>query len=172
LTVGIGQKTEEPEFIRREAMITQGLMMSHVVFGVLGILCGVAIFMDALNANERNLERIKKLSMAVAVFIILSYLIGGYWYVVFYGHDRDIIKAGQWPWAHNYFMEVKEHLFFIPLMLSIYLPVVAYRNDVLRDGNNRKLLLVISALIVLFGLFMEGAGGIISKGVTIGLMVR
>jgi hypothetical protein len=168
----LGSKPGNLNLLRRETMFTQGLMMSHVVFGVLGILCGVAIFMDTLNANERNLERIKKLSMAVAIFIVLAYLIGGYWYVVFYGHDRDIIKAGQWPWAHNYFMEVKEHLFFIPLILSLYLPIVTYRNDVLRDENIRKLLLGISALIVLFGLFMEGAGGIISKGVTIGLMGR
>jgi hypothetical protein len=153
-------------------MLIQGLMMTHVALGVVGILCTVALFMDVLNANEGNTQRIEKLSIAVTVFIILAYLIGGYWYVVYYGHDRDIIKAGAWPWAHNYFMEVKEHLFFIMLMLSIYLPIVAYRNNFLQDRNSRNLLLGISALTVLFGLLMEGAGGIISKGITIGLMGR
>jgi hypothetical protein len=147
-------------------------MMTHVALGIMGILFAVAVFMDVLNANEGNTQRIEKLSLAVAVLIVLAYIIGGYWYVVYYGHDRDIIKAGAWPWAHNYFMEVKEHLFFIMLMLSIYLPIVAYRNNIAQDRGSRNLLLGISALIVLLGLFMEGAGGIISKGVTIGLMGR
>ena len=109
-------------------MLNQGMMMSHVVFGVLGILFAVAVFMDILNANACNIGRIQKLSLVVALCIILSFFIGGYWYVTFYGHDRDIIKAGQWPWAHNYFMEVKEHLFFIILMLSLYLPIAAFKN--------------------------------------------
>jgi hypothetical protein len=146
--------------------------MSHVAFGVLGILLAVAVFMDVLNVNEGNAERIKKLSLAVAVFIVLSYLIGGYWYVVFYGHDRDIIKAGQWPWAHNYFMEVKEHIFFLILMLSIYLPIAVHGKTPLTNRNKRSLILGISLLIILIGMFAEGAGGIIGKGVTMGLMGR
>jgi len=153
-------------------MLNQGFMMLHVVLGVLGILFAVALFMDTLNFNEGHFERTKKISLAVAVCIVLSYLIGGYWYVVYYGHDRDIIKAGQWPWAHNYFMEVKEHLFFLILILSVYLPIAVYRNVPLTDKKKRNLILGISALIVLLGLFTEGAGGIISKGVTFGLMGR
>jgi len=157
---------------KEEDMFVQGLMFSHVMFGVLAVLFGVALFTDTLNACEANRERIKKLSMAVAVFLVLSYLIGGYWYVVFYGAERDIIKAGQWAWAHSFFMEVKEHVFFVPLMLGIYAPIVAYRNDVCRDRGARKLLLAVSTLIILFGIFMEGAGGIISKGLSMGLMGR
>ena len=153
-------------------MFVQGVMMSHVALGVVGILFAVALFMDVLNAHEGNIERIKKLSLAVAVFIVLAYIIGGYWYVVYYGHDRDIIKAGQWPWAHNFFMEVKEHVFFSVLLLAIYLPIAVYGYVPLADKPKRNLILGISALIVLLGFFMEGAGGIISKGVTMGLMGR
>jgi len=153
-------------------MFIQGVLMSHVALGVLSIMCVVALFVDVLNINEGNIERIKKLSLAVAVLIVLAYLIGGYWYVVYYGHDRDIIKAGQWPWAHNYFMEVKEHIFFVLLLLGIYLPIAVYRNVPLAEKQKRNLVLGIAALIVLLGFFMEGAGGIISKGVTMGLMGR
>lgn len=153
-------------------LLNQSFMMSHVVFGVLGILFAVALFMDVLNASEKNAERSKKLSLAVSVCIVLSFLIGGYWYVVYYGHDRDIIKAGQWPWAHNYFMEVKEHVFFVILLLSIYLPIAVHRNVPLTDKKKRNLILGISALIILLGIFTEGAGGIISKGVTMGLVGR
>jgi uncharacterized BrkB/YihY/UPF0761 family membrane protein len=135
-------------------------------------MCVVALFVDVLNVNEGNIERIKKFSLAVSVLIVLAYLIGGYWYVVYYGHDRDIIKAGQWPWAHNYFMEVKEHIFFVMLLLGIYLPIAVYRNVPLAEKQKRNLVLGIAALIVLLGFFMEGAGGIISKGVTMGLTGR
>jgi hypothetical protein len=150
-------------------MLNQGFMMSHVMIGVLGILFTVALFVDVLNANQGNIKRIKKLSLAAAVLIGLSFLIGGYWYVVYYGGDRDIIKAGNWPWAHNYFMEVKEHLFFAMLLLSIYLPIAVHGIAPLTDKKNKNLILGICALIVIIGIFMEGAGGIISRGVTIGL---
>jgi predicted membrane channel-forming protein YqfA (hemolysin III family) len=153
-------------------MFVQGVMMTHVALGVIGIMFAVALFVDVLNVNEGNIERIKKLSLAVAVLIVLAYIIGGYWYVVYYGHDRDIIKAGQWPWAHNYFMEVKEHLFFVMLLLGIYLPIAVYRNAPLMEKEKRCLVLGICALIVVLGFFMEGAGGIIGKGVTMGLMGR
>ena len=153
-------------------MFVQGVMMLHVALGVVGIMFAVALFVDVLNVNEGNIARIKKLSLAVAVLIVFAYIIGGYWYVVYYGHDRDIIKAGQWPWAHNYFMEVKEHLFFMMLLLGIYLPIAVYRNAPLMEKEKRCLVLGICALIVVLGFFMEGAGGIIGKGVTMGLMGR
>ena len=150
-------------------MLNQGFMMSHVLFGVLGILCAVALFMDVLNAGGKNYQRIKILSLAVAVLIVISFLIGGYWYVTYYGAERDIIKAGTWPWAHNFFMEVKEHVFFAMLLLGIYLPIAVYQNTPLTTKKNKNLVLVICALIILIGIFMEGAGGIISRGVTMGL---
>jgi Na+/H+-translocating membrane pyrophosphatase len=150
-------------------MPSQGLMMLHVLFGVLGILFAVALFVDVLNAHEGNYRRIKKLSSAVAILIVLAFLIGGYWYVVYYGADREIIKAGKWPWAHNYFMEVKEHIFFSLLLLSIYLPIAVRGVMPLNSTKKKNLILGICALIILLGLFMEGAGGIISKGVTMGL---
>ena len=153
-------------------MFVQGVMMMHVALGVIGIMFAVALFVDVLNVNEENIGRIKKLSLAVAALIVLAYIIGGYWYVVYYGHDRDIIKAGQWPWAHNYFMEVKEHLFFVMLLLGIYLPIAVYRNAPLMEKDKRCLVLWICALIVVLGFFMEGAGGIIGKGVTMGLLGR
>lgn len=153
-------------------MYIQGVMMTHVALGILGILFAVVLFVDVLNVNAGNIERIKKMSLAIAVLIVLAYLIGGYWYVVYYGQDRDIIKAGQWPWAHNFFMEVKEHIFFAMLLLSIYLPIAVYGNAPLTEKPKRSLVLGVSALIVLLGILMEGAGGIISKGVTMGLMGR
>ncbi len=153
-------------------MLNQMVMMSHVGLGVLGILAAVAMYVDVLNANQGNYQRIKNTSVLVSVFIVLAYLIGGYWYVVYYGHDRDIIKAGPWPWAHNYFMEVKEHVFFLMLMLAIYLPIAVRGGRFLTDKSGKTLVQGVLLLIILLGFFMEGAGGLIGKGVTMGLMGR
>lgn len=58
------------------------------------------------------------------MLIVLAYIIGDSWYVVYYGHNGDIMKAGQWLWAFNYSLEVKEHLFFIMPLFGIYLEML------------------------------------------------
>ena len=76
--------------------------------------------------------------------------------MVFYHIDKALILNGPYPWAHSYFMETKEHLFFIPLILALYLPLVArLRVDVNRAA--RAMVLVVTGLIVVDGLAIEGA---------------
>ncbi len=146
-------------------------VMVHVLFGVLGILLAVALLVYTLNLSEKNIPRIRSLSLYTAVSISLSYLIGGWWYVIYYAHERDIIRASPWKWAHTFFMEWKEHIFFARLFLSILLPIIAYRND-LMVPENRKLLLLVTVLVLLLGLAMDGSGAIISRGVIVGYMGR
>lgn len=47
----------------------------------------------------------------------LSYMLGGWWYVVYYGAkdigDKYNIQNGPWPWSLKFFMETKKHVFFI-----------------------------------------------------------
>jgi hypothetical protein len=146
-------------------------IMVHVLFGVLGIILAVALLVYVLNASEKNIPAIRSLSLWTALSMILSYVIGGWWYVTHYPAERAIIRAGQWSWAHTFFMEWKEHAFFALLFLSILLPVIAYRND-LMVPENRKLLLVATLLVVLIGLAVDGSGAIISRGVIVGYMGR
>jgi len=68
-------------------------------------------------------------------------------------------------------MEWKEHVFFALLFLSILLPVIAYRNDLLVP-ENRKFLFIVTLLVVLIGLAVDGSGAIISRGVIVGYMGR
>ncbi len=151
-------------------LIAEGILLSHVLFGVLGILGGVWVVAEVLNVSESNIKRIKYASIAVALFIWLSYLLGGYWYVEYYGVNRDIILAGPWPWAHSFFMEVKEHVFFSLLFLSTFLPVAVYNSNLHADRSARNLVLTVAGLIVLLGLTMEGFGAVISMGVRMGLL--
>jgi hypothetical protein len=146
-------------------------VMLHVLFGVLGILLAVALFVDVLNVSQKNIPRIRALSVSTAASMILSYLIGGWWYVVHYAPERDIIRSGAWKWAHTFFMEWKEHVFFVLLFLSILLPILAYRND-LMVPQNRNLLLIATMLVVLLGLAMDGSGAIITRGVIVGYIGR
>ena len=103
--------------------------------------------------------------------IWLAYIVGGYWYVVYYGADKAIIKAGPWPFAHGLFMETKEHLFFMVLMLATFLPI-ATAGDAVKRAGGRTVVLWSSALLVLMILAMEGAGAFISMGAKVGLQAK
>ena len=147
------------------------LMMTHVLFGMLCIVSAVWVFVDVLNANEGNLARIRTMSLAVAVCMWLTFLIGGYWYVTFYAADKAAILKGPWPWAHKFFMEMKEHVIFILLLLTTYLPIAAASN-LAANKQARTLVLCVVGLIVLIGIAMDGSGAIIGVGAKVGLMPK
>ena len=145
--------------------------MTHVLFGVGCVLAAVWVFVDALNACESNLKRIQWVSRASAVFMWLSFLVGGYWYVVFYHVDKAIILKGPWPFAHNFFMETKEHLVIMLLVLVTYLPIAA-ANDLAANKDARRVVLWVAGMIALIALMMEGEGATIAMGVKVGLLAR
>jgi hypothetical protein len=151
------------------------MTMPHVLFGVFGILFAVWVAVEAANSSEANQRRLKLASIGTTLFLWLSYLIGGWWYVVYYGadvsnSDKSIILAGPWKWSHSFFMETKEHIFFMMLFLSILLPIVTFRNQIFKDTKVRNLTIVIALTIVILGLGMEGFGAMISKGIKMSLM--
>jgi predicted membrane channel-forming protein YqfA (hemolysin III family) len=145
-------------------------LLAHATIGGLSVLPALWVFVELLNVRENNIERIKIAAILALIFIWAAYLVGGWFYVFHYGADKAIIKAGHWPWAHNFFMEVKEHLFFIVLLLATYLPIVVRRNNLLLNKSARKLSMAVSAMIVIFALTMEGFGSIIAMGVKQGLL--
>ncbi len=147
------------------------VLMTHVAFGMLCILTGLWVFVDTLNARETSLGRIRGVSLATAVSMWLAYLIGGYWYVVFYGGDKALILKGPWPFSHNFFMESKEHLVLMLLMLATYLPIAASQN-VVSNKSARKVVLWVAGLIVLIGMAMDGSGAIIGMGAKLAAVAK
>jgi len=145
------------------------ILMFHVLFGVGCIVTAVWLFVDILHASEANLNRIRNLSRAAAVFMWLAFLIGGYWYVIFYAADKAIILKGPWPFAHRFFMETKEHLVIMLLLLVTYLPIAA-SNNLAVNKEARRLVLWLTAVIALLGLMIEGHGAIIAVGVKVALL--
>ena len=149
--------------------MTEVILMTHVIFGMLCILAAVWVFVDVLNANEANQRRIRVLSVAVPVLMWLTFLVGGYWYVVFYGADKALILKGPWPFSHKFFMEMKEHVVIMLLLMTMYLPIAAAQN-LSANKAARKVVLWLTGLIILIGVAMDGAGAIIGIGVKVALL--
>ena len=146
-------------------------MMGHVFFGVACLLATVWLFVEVLNASESNLKRIRKVSFVAAIFMWLAFVVGGYWYVTSYGADKAVILKGPWPFAHSLFMETKEHLVIMLLMLATYLPIAAASN-LAANKDARRVVLWVAGLVVLLAFTMEGEGGIIAMGVKMGLLAK
>jgi len=145
------------------------LLLSHPLFGVLGILAGVWVLVDALNVTPQTEGRVRSVSLLAAALIWLAYLFGGYWYVFSYTPEKAIILKGPWPFAHAFFMETKEHAFFMLLLLATFLPIAA-RNKLAASPGARKLVCWTAVLVIGLGLMMDGSGAFISMGVKLGLM--
>lgn len=145
------------------------ILLAHASCGVLGSLAALWVFIEALNARPESAGRIKTAALVGAIAMGAAWILGGYWYVHFYPAEKAIILKGPWPFAHNIFMETKEHLFFITGLLSFYL-VIAVRDKVYANAAARKMVLSVSMLIVLTGLAVEGAGAVIDHGVKVALL--
>jgi len=147
------------------------ILMAHVLSGVACVVTTVWVFVDVLNASPSNQARIRRMSCAVAVFMWLAFVIAGYWYVFDYPADKAVILKGPWPFAHRFFMETKEHLVILLLLLTTFLPIAA-TNNLAANKDARRVVLWVAGLIILLGLTAEGDGGIIAMGVKVGLLAR
>ena len=145
------------------------VLLAHAAFGVTGCLAALWVFIDTLNPRAGNAERIRSAALIAAVCIAAAWVCGGYWYVHFYPAEKTLILAGPWPFAHNLFMEIKEHLFFVTGILAFLLPI-ATRESLHTNTAARKLVLSVAALIVVTGMAIEGAGAVIDHGVKVALL--
>jgi hypothetical protein len=111
------------------------------------------------------------LSRGAAVAMWLAFLVGGYWYVALYPADKAIILKGPWAFSHNIFMETKEHLVILLLLLTTYLPIAA-ANNLANNKDARRLVLWVAGLIVMLALTVEGEGAFIAMGVKVALLAK
>jgi hypothetical protein len=145
------------------------ILLAHSTFGVFGTMSALWVFVETLNAREENSGRIRTAAVAVALCMIATWILGGYWYIHFYPLDKELILNGPWPFAHTLFMETKEHLFFITLILSFYLPIAA-SDKLYANSIARRIVLCVAMLIVLTGLAIEGSGAVINHGAKVALL--
>lgn len=143
----------------------------HSTVGLLFILLAARVFTESLNVSDNNLARIRGLSLATAIFMWAVLLLGGCCYVFYYAPSRMVIMKGPWPAAHRFFMETKEHVVFVILLLATFLPILA-SNDIVRNRSARALMLWVSGLMVGLGASVEVAGNIIVMGAKVALMAH
>jgi hypothetical protein len=145
------------------------ILLIHPTTGVLAVLCAVWLVTETYSPSPQNIARVHLAAKLVAVLMVLTWVAGGYFYTLHYAVEKAIILKGPWPWAHDFFMETKEHLFFIPLVLSLFLPF-AVTSDLLKSNGARNVVRATAALVILSSLAIEGAGAMINMGVKVGLM--
>ena len=149
--------------------VSDSVLLAHAGFGVAGCLAALWVFVETLNAQKSNVSRIRAASLLTASCMAAAWICGGYFYVHFYPAEKAIILKGPWPFAHNVFMETKEHLFFVTGILALLLPVVT-REELYVNAAARRLALAVASLVLITGLAVEGAGAVIDHGVKVGLM--
>ena len=140
------------------------------MFAVFGVITTVWVLVEVLNASERNLKRISVASITTALFMMLTWITSGYWYIAYYAADKALILKGPWAFAHSLVMETKEHVFFSVLILSLFLPIIALRNNLAINKSARMLVYVVTVLIILSSIALEGAGALISFAVRMSLL--
>jgi hypothetical protein len=136
---------------------------------VLGCLSAIWVFFEVRQATFANRGRIRTAAVLTAVSMAAAWIFGGYWYVRFYPPEKTLILGGPWPFAHNFFMETKEHLFFATAILAFLLPLASLEKlDI--NATSRRLVLTVAVLVVFTGLALEGAGAVIDHGAKIALL--
>lgn len=135
----------------------------HLGFAILGIDAFLWLLGEVVANAASGRRRAISASVGLVAFL-LTWIIGGYYYVKFYGPlVKPIIKAGSAPWAHAIAMEAKEHIFLfaIPIAFTIYFLSRLDAGE-LQSLNLRKDFIRLIVIVVGLGLSLGLMGFIIS----------
>jgi len=141
-------------------------LSSHVIFGLIGVIAVYAVWMSLLKKNP-SIGFLKYASLTAFVSYMVSWISGGYYYVLYYGSNvKPLIKGGDYSWAHIVVMETKEHVFlmlpFGALVLAAAFWLVGDR--VLSDQKLRRTLSIFTAIIAIIAIAITISGILISGG--------
>lgn len=141
------------------------LTLNHARAGIAAIFSFLLVFVELISPQEKPGRRIKIFVTLATFFLIVSWILGGYLYINFYGPQvKPVIKAGPTAWVHSLIMETKEHLFlFLPPLATLLLAMVFSAPAKLIENRRFRLALqVLAALIIFVGLMIVGMGHLIS----------
>lgn len=131
----------------------------HLVSAIIGIDALLWLLGEIIGRSNHR-KRIAASALIGLAGFILSWIIGGYYYVRYYGAIvKPIILAGNAPWAHQIAMEAKEHifLFIIPLAVTILFAALMDQRTLDETGMRKPLIYLIAcAVIVALGLGLMG----------------
>ena len=115
-------------------------------------------------AKEWHRRRMIFVAVAGTVFLLITWLIGGYYYVKYYGSlVKPGIVAGAAPWAHAVSMEAKEHIFLFALPIALTLVFLSFvGRDKIENAGLKKSFLILTFLLSGVALSLGLMGYIIS----------
>lgn len=142
----------------------QNLLTLHVVLGVAATAAFGYVWMQFKNPDYK-ISGVKILSFSGTSALFASWIIGGYYYVYYYGSKvKPQIIAGSQPWAHKLVMEAKEHIFLIMPVIAVaaLLAIFILKDKFETELQIKKSVSALFALNAIFGVLMMIAGFIIS----------
>jgi len=147
-------------------LLLQTALISHVMLGLVGVMAFYAVWLGLLK-REPSIPFLKGASLFAFLGIILSWISGGYYYVVYYGSvTKPIIVGGAYPWAHFIFTETKEHVFLVLPFAALVLVALFFVGGgrLLMDPNTKQGAVWLAAALTILGTFITFAGIVISGG--------
>ncbi len=139
-------------------------MKLHVVAANIALACLLLVPFVAKSGKER----LTKLFAVLAfVFMTVTAIVGGYWYVTYYPGIKKLIVAGNYGWTHKFFMEVKEHLFFQIYALVVTVALLSFSDIGTSGGKDLVIKVALSAVVLI--LLVNIFGHIVNIGAEIAL---
>lgn len=142
-------------------------LIAHVLLGILGVVASYATLLGLLKSKP-ELSSLRHTSIVATICYFASWLSGGYYYALYYGGKvKPIILAGSYPWAHKFFIEVKEHIFmFLPFVaFATAMILLATDEGGMLDQKLRKSLIFLMGVATIIGLFITLSGVVVSGAV-------
>jgi len=140
------------------------LLLLHAIVGIFAHIAAIWLFVELLSTNI-NQQRVISVSKKLSLLMVITWIVAGYWYIWLYPAEKAILLKDSWAFAHKFFMETKEHIFFIALLISLFIPIVAIKNDLNKNSYAKKLMFTLLSIFIFVLLYVEGAGAIIGQGV-------
>lgn len=139
----------------------------HVIIAMIGVIAYAGVWMNLL--KQKLPVRFLQWSSAVGfVSFIISWFAGGYYYAIYYGAAaKPVILKGNYPWAHTFFMEAKEHIFlFLPfLSAAMFITLFMAGGHLETEAPLKKALAWLAGVIAVLGIILAVSGVIISGAV-------
>ena len=142
-------------------------LIAHILLGIAGVVSSYVVWLGLLKSKQ-SLSFLRTTSIVATVLYFASWLSGGYYYALYYGaHVKPVILAGAYPWAHKFFIEVKEHVFmFLPFMaLATVLALYVVNEQGELNERSRKWLTLLVGITTIIGIFITLSGVVVSGAV-------
>lgn len=142
----------------------------HLGFAIAGI-DAFFWFLGETLASQIHPLRMRLAALMGLFSFILSWIVGGYYYVKFYGLlVKPTIQQGLAPWAHSIAMEAKEHIFLFLVPLAGTLLAAAFiPEEFFDDKKIKRRIQLLALLVVVLGLSIGMMGFIISAAARWGI---